>query len=172
MVTEITGNDLSKQKLWYSLKYNCEIVMAVKGDADIRMFFKGNEERRYFYVGENDGLKRQAQKAKTWGKIIELSDDDEISMAPDIVGEEDTPVKGGEEGSKASKGDGRNNENESMWPRSGLSLGRMDKHKQDIVKWKNGVGERIEQKLADTYKKMGCIAAVQCSLMLGDIVWS
>jgi len=22
MVTEITGNDLSKQKLWYSLKYN------------------------------------------------------------------------------------------------------------------------------------------------------
>jgi len=30
---------------------------------------------------------------------------------------------------------------------------KMDKHKTDILKWKNGMGERIEQKLADTYKK-------------------
>jgi len=28
---------------------------------------------------------------------------------------------------------------------------KMDKHKQDIVKWKNGVGKRIKQKLEDTY---------------------
>ncbi|KAJ8420422.1 hypothetical protein Cgig2_012535 [Carnegiea gigantea] len=54
----------------------------------------------------------------------------------------------------------------------------MDNHKQDIVKWKNGVGERIEQKLADTYQKIGCIAVVECySVMLdfdatyeGDVV--
>jgi len=46
---------------------------------------------------------------------------------------------------------------------------KVDKHKQDILKWRNGVGERIEQKLAATYKKMGCIAAVECySLMLGE----
>ncbi|KAJ8432145.1 hypothetical protein Cgig2_006847 [Carnegiea gigantea] len=45
----------------------------------------------------------------------------------------------------------------------------MDKHKTDTLKWKNGVGERIEQKLADTYKKTSCIAAVECySLMLGE----
>ena len=43
---------------------------------------------------------------------------------------------------------------------------KMDKHKQDTIKWKNGVGERIKQ-------KMGCIAAVECySLMLGNTVWS
>ena len=31
------------------------------------------------------------------------------------------------------------------------------------------VGEKIEQKLADAYKKMGCIVAVECySLMLGE----
>ncbi|KAJ8429410.1 LOW QUALITY PROTEIN: hypothetical protein Cgig2_025597 [Carnegiea gigantea] len=48
-----------------------------------------------------------------------------------------------------------------------MKLGKkMDKHKQDILKWKNG---RIEQKLADTYKKMGYIAAMECySLMLGE----
>ena len=46
---------------------------------------------------------------------------------------------------------------------------KMDKHKQETMKWKNGVGERIEQKLADTYQKMGCIAVVECySLMLGE----
>jgi len=56
------------------------------------------------------------KQAKTWEKIIELCDDDEISMAPNIVGEEDTSLKGGKEGSKASEGDKRNNENESMWP--------------------------------------------------------
>ncbi|KAJ8432255.1 hypothetical protein Cgig2_013908 [Carnegiea gigantea] len=43
---------------------------------------------------------------------------------------------------------------------------KMDQHKTEMLKWKNGVGERIKQKLADTYKKMGCIAAVECySLM-------
>ena len=37
------------------------------------------------------------------------------------------------------------------------------------MKWKNGVEERIEQKLADTYQKMGCIAVVECySLMSGE----
>jgi len=46
---------------------------------------------------------------------------------------------------------------------------KIDKHKWGMIKWKNGVGERIEQKLADTYQKMGCIAAVECySLMLGE----
>jgi len=46
---------------------------------------------------------------------------------------------------------------------------KMDKQKQDMMKWKNGVGERIEQKLADTYQKEGCIAVVECySLMLRE----
>ena len=37
------------------------------------------------------------------------------------------------------------------------------------MKWKNGVGERIEQKLVDTYRKMGCIAVVEYySLMLEE----
>ena len=46
---------------------------------------------------------------------------------------------------------------------------KMDQHKTEMLKWKNGVGERIEQKLADTYKKMGCIAAVECyNFMLGE----
>ena len=44
---------------------------------------------------------------------------------------------------------------------------KMDKHKHKILKWKNGVGERIEQKLADACKKMGYVAAIDCySLML------
>ncbi|KAJ8437782.1 hypothetical protein Cgig2_024086 [Carnegiea gigantea] len=51
----------------------------------------------------------------------------------------------------------------------GAKNGVQDKHKQGILKWKNGVGERIEQKLANIYKKMGCIVVVECySLRLGE----
>ncbi|KAJ8437780.1 hypothetical protein Cgig2_024084 [Carnegiea gigantea] len=62
IVSEVTGNDLTVHKLWYSLKYDRQMVMAVEGDADVRMFLKGNDEHRYFYVGESDGPKRRAEK--------------------------------------------------------------------------------------------------------------
>ncbi|KAJ8427454.1 hypothetical protein Cgig2_033084 [Carnegiea gigantea] len=39
MVTEISGNELSEQKVWFSLKYDQGLVMALEGDADVRMFF-------------------------------------------------------------------------------------------------------------------------------------
>ena len=43
------------------------------------------------------------------------------------------------------------------------------KHNEDIDKWVNGVGERIEQKITDTYKKMGRVAAVEFySMLLGE----
>ena len=33
----------------------------------------------------------------------------------------------------------------------------------------NGVRERIEQRIADTYKQMGCVAAVECyNMLLGE----
>ncbi|KAJ8436492.1 hypothetical protein Cgig2_000477 [Carnegiea gigantea] len=50
MVTEISGNELSEQKVWFSLKYDRGLVMALEGDADVRMFFKGNDEHEYFYA--------------------------------------------------------------------------------------------------------------------------
>jgi len=63
MVSEITGNDLTVQKLWYSLKYDRGMVIELEGDHDVRMFVKGNDEYGYLYVGDSDGLKRRAQKA-------------------------------------------------------------------------------------------------------------
>ncbi|KAJ8438307.1 hypothetical protein Cgig2_018787 [Carnegiea gigantea] len=73
-----------------------------------------------------------------------------------------------------------NDVNDNVWPCSGMQarsyhrklsiwkklirgegqifqfLGKkMDQHKTETLKWKNGVGERIEQKLADTHKKWG-----------------
>ncbi|KAJ8435710.1 LOW QUALITY PROTEIN: hypothetical protein Cgig2_002667 [Carnegiea gigantea] len=90
-----------------------------------------------------------------WCKRVprdQLSDDDEISVTSEDVGDEETQAEGGEEGSK-----GRG----EAWEEY--------EQAQDIVKSKNGVGERIEQKLADTYKKVGCITAVECyNLMLRE----
>jgi len=62
MVFEVTGNNLTVQKLWYSLKYDRRMVVAVEANSDVRMFLKGNDEHRYFYVGESDGPKRHAEK--------------------------------------------------------------------------------------------------------------
>jgi len=63
-----------------------------------------------------------------------------------------------------------------MMPVSWLVSGHLEKlgkkfgkHKDDIDKWVNGVGEHIEQKIADTYKKMGCVVVVECyNMMLGE----
>jgi len=46
---------------------------------------------------------------------------------------------------------------------------KFGKHKENIEKWTNGVGERIEQRIADAYKQIGCVAAVECySMLLGE----
>ncbi|KAJ8423474.1 hypothetical protein Cgig2_013517 [Carnegiea gigantea] len=89
-----------------------------------------------------------------------MSDDDEISVASDDAGDEDTIAQ--------------DNRGDEQSPQTGSDQGmkkkgKMDKYKQDIIKWKNGVGEIIEWKLADMYQKIGYIAAVECySLMLGE----
>ncbi|KAJ8425524.1 hypothetical protein Cgig2_013251 [Carnegiea gigantea] len=151
-VSEITGNDLTVQKLWYNLKYDRGMVMELEGDGDVRMFLNGNDEHGYLYVGKSDGLKRRTQKAmrscdhgvvcersgrdmddmvregrkgvgvKRWvtvsesggciddhpqtrlkvgGEIIELSGDDEISVASEDVGNDKAVAEGGGKGSKA-----------------------------------------------------------------------
>ncbi|KAJ8443355.1 hypothetical protein Cgig2_015836 [Carnegiea gigantea] len=94
------------------------------------------------------------------GEVIEMSDNDEISVASEDVAEDEAATEGGDE---SSKGKGVMKGPTLMRAGHLEKLGKkMDKDKQDMMKWKNGVGERIEQKLADTYSKMGCIAAVEC----------
>ena len=58
MAMETIGSDLSEHKVWYSLKYNRQILMPVEGDMDVRMIFKGTDEHGYLYVGGVDGLRR------------------------------------------------------------------------------------------------------------------
>ncbi|KAJ8452483.1 hypothetical protein Cgig2_000072 [Carnegiea gigantea] len=150
-VSEITDNNLTVQKLWYSLMYDQGMLMELEGDGDVRMFLNGSDKHGYLYVGESYGPKRRAQTA-TWtgdhgavrgrssrdrddmvqegrkvagvkrtavsesggciddhpqtrlrvgGKIIEMSNDYEISVASEDVGEDEAAAKGGEEGSKA-----------------------------------------------------------------------
>ena len=64
-MSEITGIELTVQKLRYSLKYDRGMVMELEGDGDLRMFLKWNDEHGYLSVNESDGLKRCTQKA-TW----------------------------------------------------------------------------------------------------------
>ncbi|KAJ8430474.1 hypothetical protein Cgig2_003056 [Carnegiea gigantea] len=187
MVTEIPENDLSEQKLWYSLKYDGGMLMVVEGDVDVRMFFKGNDKHGYLYMGGNHGSKRRAQKvgARQGGKmgcccargsglvtkrggcvgdhlqsrlrlgggIIELSNDDEVSVASNDMGDDETSAEGVETGSKESG---------EAWEEDGQA----QPGHSEVEEWG---GERIEKKLTNTYEKVGCTVAVECySLMLGE----
>ena len=57
--------------------------MGNRGDAHVKMLLKGNDDHGYLYVGDNDGLKRSAQKA-TWtydhGVVYGRSDRDRDDM--------------------------------------------------------------------------------------------
>ena len=55
MVKEATGTNMLEKKLWYSLKYDREMLPAVEWDTDVKMTFKGNDERDYLHVGGNKG---------------------------------------------------------------------------------------------------------------------
>ena len=62
VVTELSGIELSERKVWYNLKYDRELVMALEGEADVRMFFKGNEEHGYLFVGDSNGRRRRQEQ--------------------------------------------------------------------------------------------------------------
>ncbi|KAJ8427774.1 LOW QUALITY PROTEIN: hypothetical protein Cgig2_002924 [Carnegiea gigantea] len=161
------GNHFFEQKLWYCLKYDRKILIAIEG---MRMLKRRAQKAgasckgrtltynhgvvctrsgRDGYAGLQEVLREMVLLTERGGcvgdhtlrlgeEITELSDDDEISTALDDVSDEKTLTEGVKKAAKEA----------------GV---KMDKHKQDILKWKNGLAERIEQKLADTYKKMGCI---------------
>ena len=44
MVPTTVEDGVQVKKLWYSLKYDRNIIMAVEGYTDVRMMFKGNDE--------------------------------------------------------------------------------------------------------------------------------
>ncbi|KAJ8435829.1 hypothetical protein Cgig2_009106 [Carnegiea gigantea] len=102
-----------------------------------------------------------------------MSDDDEISIASEDADDEETTKNddaGDEQAAEKRCHDGNKRKGSADGNDVNDNLSKkMDKHKTEILKWKNRVGEKIEQKLADTYKKIGCVTAVGCySLMLGE----
>ncbi|KAJ8436384.1 LOW QUALITY PROTEIN: hypothetical protein Cgig2_032205 [Carnegiea gigantea] len=111
------------------------------------------------------GSEAAAEQAASRGGIIELSDDDEISIAQRMHVmskqlDKTMQVMSNHLRQAVMKGCGDGNNKLAR---------KMEKHKQDIVKRKNGVGERLEQKLANTYQKMDCITAVECyNVMLSE----
>ncbi|KAJ8422831.1 hypothetical protein Cgig2_022182 [Carnegiea gigantea] len=64
MVRKMTGSDMSEEKLWYSLKYDRKILMAVEVDSDVEVIFKGNDEHGYIYVaGDTSPMRRPHSRA-------------------------------------------------------------------------------------------------------------
>ena len=42
--------------MWYSLKYDRNMKMAMEGDSNVRMMFKGNDEHGFVYVSGKDNV--------------------------------------------------------------------------------------------------------------------
>ncbi|KAJ8438232.1 hypothetical protein Cgig2_028135 [Carnegiea gigantea] len=56
LAKEAVGSDLSEHKVRYSLNYDKQMLIAVKGDRAVRL--KGNNEHGYLYMGDNNGPRR------------------------------------------------------------------------------------------------------------------
>ncbi|KAJ8435322.1 hypothetical protein Cgig2_022923 [Carnegiea gigantea] len=59
MMRKMIGSDMSEEKLWYSLKYDKEMLVAVEVDSNVEVIFKGNDEHGYIYVVRNAGPMRR-----------------------------------------------------------------------------------------------------------------
>ncbi|KAJ8439552.1 hypothetical protein Cgig2_007069 [Carnegiea gigantea] len=133
-----------------------EMSVAVEGDNDLQVIFKGNDEHGYVYVVRNTGSARRpharaavcesrvncrslgveggelpASRLRLGGDAIEKSDDDEISVASEDAGDEETTKEddaGNEQAAEKQCGDGNkrkvctngNDVNDNVWPRSGM----------------------------------------------------
>jgi len=53
------GDDVYVERLWYSLKYDRNMMMAVEGGTYVRMIFKGNDKHGYLYVNGKDSLRHR-----------------------------------------------------------------------------------------------------------------
>ncbi|KAJ8445906.1 hypothetical protein Cgig2_009835 [Carnegiea gigantea] len=83
MVREMTGSDMSKEKLWYSLKYDREILVAVEGGNDMQVIFKGSDKHGYMYVAGNVGLVRRphARAAVCESRVRDIGDCKQIAKS-------------------------------------------------------------------------------------------
>jgi len=54
MVQETVGGGVEVDRIWYSLKYDRNMIMAVEGDTDVRMMLKGNDEHGYVCVQQGE----------------------------------------------------------------------------------------------------------------------
>jgi len=56
MVRETVGPGVEVDRLWYSLKYDRNMKMAMEEDTDVRKMFRGNDEHSYVYVSGKDNI--------------------------------------------------------------------------------------------------------------------
>ena len=65
MVRETVGVGVEVDRIWYSLKYDRNMIMAIEGDIDVMMMFKGNDEHGYVYVCNKESLVPRVSKNAT-----------------------------------------------------------------------------------------------------------
>ncbi|KAJ8427900.1 hypothetical protein Cgig2_012236 [Carnegiea gigantea] len=176
MVKEITRSNLPEQKIWYSLKFDRQMLMALEGNMDISMILKGNDEHGYLYVDENEDEHR--------GGLAYAKDELTLLVMrwyAEQVGEMAMMTcnwVGKEMENKSFDGEGGECGVRRTEQRKAVMKGVHDKGVPKGMKAMRMCGHIqgckpdvtiASQKFADAYKKMGCIPAVKCySLILGE----
>jgi len=64
MVQGTVGDGVQVEGLWYSLKYDINMIMTVERDMDVRMMLKRNNEHEYLYVGGKNSLGHHVSKGE------------------------------------------------------------------------------------------------------------
>ncbi|KAJ8425801.1 hypothetical protein Cgig2_023734 [Carnegiea gigantea] len=135
MVGEMTGSDMNNGPVRRAQKRGAICEGRAQDCGESKQIGKSGRKR-------DDGV-------EVGGNTIKMLDDDEISVALEDAGDEEATKEddaGDEQAAEKRCVDG----NKMKGGHLEKLRKKMDKHKTETLKWKNGVGERIEQKLEDT----------------------
>ena len=71
MVRDTVGPGVEVDRMWYSLKYDRNMIMAMEVNTNVRMMFKENDEHGYVYVSGKDNIVPHVSKDvdATMGRI-------------------------------------------------------------------------------------------------------
>ncbi|KAJ8420118.1 hypothetical protein Cgig2_032310 [Carnegiea gigantea] len=156
MVREMTASDMLEEKLWYSLKYDREMLVAVEGDSDMKVIFKGNDEHGCMYVAGNGGPVRRAQERGAFckGRVRDCGEGRQIARSGRKC---DDGVEVGEEGCNNQAGEKWEQVTIEMSYDNEISVGSKDAGDKEPTKEDDAGDEQAaEKRCVNGNKRQGC----------------
>ncbi|KAJ8431233.1 hypothetical protein Cgig2_020778 [Carnegiea gigantea] len=149
IVKEAMREGIKCRRMWYSLKHNRLELLPLGQGGDVKKLMKGNDEYTYLYVAGSEGpcvggVHGNEACEEQWRGVAVLT------------------VEGVGDAMQGNTGEREEVDEATVIEEHMKKLGlKVNKRKTELEKWKNDVGDRIENKLRETLGNIGSIADVK-----------